>query len=368
MLDLKFNARENIYSKIDEYNKKVYIWGVGSVAAGVKRELDSKSIAINGFFTNVNDYNLDPRLEGENVYLLDELLKSKEKFSVVVGHSHYELAKTLLKHENIENVWTLAMIVRPDISMSREYIIDNIAELKDTYYKLADETSRQNMVDYLNVQLTRSGQSIIDNFKTGCTYFNNDILSLTDFEEYLDIGAYDGSSIDEFIKVTNSGFRSITGLEVMKNQYEYLCKKYNDKRIKIINTGISDHEGYDYFNFNDQSTALSDQYNGAKVPVSTIDNVCKEYDVNPSILKMCIGNTILPILDGSSNTLENLPSMIITAGIDTEALIKYIPKIEKMVGEDRYNFYLRYTSAMAECLIYIIKPKKVLKKVKTLNL
>ena len=360
MLQLDFNNKENIYEIIDNYkkNNKVYIWGTGSVAAGVKRELDNRNIQIDGFFTNVKEFNCDPRIRNGNIYILDELLSSGEKFSVIVGHSHYELAKSLEKYPNIENVWTLAMIVRPDISMSEEYIKENIHDFTKTYNSLADDISRQNMQDYLNVQLTRSGNSIISHFNDSCTYFNNDIINLNSNEQYLDIGAYNGSSIDEFIKTTNNKFDKIVGLEVMKDECKKLNNRLEDKRIKIVNTGISNHDGFDYFNFNDQSTCLGNEKSGELVSVSTIDSICKKYNISPTIMKMCIGNTILPILEGSTDTLKELPKMIITAGIDTEALIKYVPKIDDIVGNDKYDYYLRYTSAMAECLIFIIKPKE----------
>ena len=278
-----------------------------------------------------------------------------------MGHSHYELAKILKEYSNIENIWSLAMIVRPDISMSKDFIQNNIDNLNSTYSKLSDDESKQNMQDYLNVKLTRNGNYIVDNFDKPCTYFNNDVVSLSKNESYIDVGAYDGSSINEFIQKTNNRYNTILALEVMKNMYLRLKKDHNDSRIKIVNTGISDHNGYDYLNFNDQSTCLSNNNHGERVKVSTVDNMCDAYNVEPTIIKMCIGNTIIPILDGSEKALTSLPQMIITAGIDSFALIDYIPKIEDIVGNNKYDFYLRYTSAMAECLMLVAKPKEIVK-------
>ena len=361
MLDLNFGDAVDLYNIIGNYDKKIYIWGLGSVAAGVTRELETKGIKIDGYFTNVKEYNIDPRIKNYDVYYLDDLINSGEKFSVIMGHSHYELAKILKKYSNIENIWSLAMIVRPDISMSKEFIQNNIDSLNSTYLKLSDNKSKQNMQDYLNVQLTRNGNYIVDNFDKSCTYFNNDVVDLNKNESYIDVGAYDGSSINEFIEKTNNKYKSILALEVMKGMYLQLKKEYNDPRIKIVNTGISDHNGYDYFNFNDQSTCLSNTNQGEKVKVSTVDNMCDKYNIEPTIMKMCIGNTIIPILDGSEKTLSRLPQMIITAGIDSYALIDYVSKIENIVGNNKYDFYLRYTSAMAECLILIAKPKEKVK-------
>ena len=36
MLGLDFNNTTDIYEKIGNYDKRIYVWGIGSVAAGVK--------------------------------------------------------------------------------------------------------------------------------------------------------------------------------------------------------------------------------------------------------------------------------------------------------------------------------------------
>ena len=296
------------------------------------------------------------------MYLLDDLLKQRENFSVIMGHSHYELANVLKKYDVIDNIWSLAMIVRPDISMSCDFIGNHIDELNTTYDMLSGDKSKQNMQDYLNVQLTRSGDYIVNNFDKNCTYFDNDVIVLDDNEMYLDVGAYDGTSIDQFILKTDNRYSKVLALEVMKNMCKSLKNKYNDSRIQIVNTGVSDHIGYDYFDFNDQSTCLSGSTHGERIEVNTIDSICDKYGVNPTIMKMCIGNTIIPILSGGEQIISELPKMIITAGIDPYALIEYIPAIEELSGSDKYDYYLRYTSAMAECLVLIAKPKDNIKK------
>ena len=42
MLSLNFEDTVDLYNIIGNYDKKIYVWGLGSVAAGVTRELEKK--------------------------------------------------------------------------------------------------------------------------------------------------------------------------------------------------------------------------------------------------------------------------------------------------------------------------------------
>lgn len=94
------------------------------------------------------------------------------------------------------------------------------------------------------------------------------------------------------------------------------------------------------------------------MPVTTIDALC-EHVSGISMIKMCIGNTIIPLLNGAKKTLSSYtPKLIITAGIDSRALIDYTQKIEELSGGKKYSYYLRFTNPTTECLILYAIPKK----------
>lgn len=359
--NLRWVESKDSYKEIREWlinkDRKLYIWGVGSVANGVINELEKRNIKIDGCFVNVPDYNLDARVAAKNIpiFQLENLLSENIAFSVIVGHSHYELIDMLKKYDKIEHIWCLNSAARSDIEITKEFVRENISSFEKAYARLEDELSKRNMVAYLNAKMTKDDACIFSVFTQNSTYFDNDIIKFGKEEVYLDLGAYDGESIRKFMEKC-SDFKQILAIEVMAEAYKKLLQKYGeDPKIKIYNTGVSDHVGEERFHFDDQSTCIAQGEEGMIMPVTTLDALCADIDV--SVIKICIGNTIVPLLAGAKEILSKYtPKLILTAGIDKRALIDYIPQIEALAGKNRYKYYLRFTNAMTECLVLYAIP------------
>lgn len=359
-------GRKDHYKEIVDWKKtypdqKLYIWGVGSVANGVIHELEKRGIKVGGCFVNVPDYHIDLRVKRRNlsVFQLDELLCKNVAFSVIIGHSHYELANLLEQYPQVRNVWSLNNVARDDADITEEFLKENIGFFEETYTRFEDEASRKNMTAYLNAQLTKDDTWILSCFEKPSTYFENDVITLKKHEVYLDLGAYNGDSIEKFIESCRD-FKQVLAVEVQPDMCRTLVQKWGkDERIKIYNTGISSYKGEACFYFDDQSTCIVNKNaEGILTPVTTVDMLCADFP-GISLIKICIGNTIIPILEGARRTIEeNVPKIVIAAGIDKRALIDYIPKIEELAGTGRYQYYLRFTNAMEECLVLYAIPKE----------
>lgn len=343
----------------DHPEKNIYIWGTGSVAAGAARELIRSGIQVSGCFVNINEYHLDSRIKNLNIpiFLLSDLLQRQEPFSVVMGHSHYELAYQMEELEMVDHVWFLSGAVRDDDDITADFLKRNLPQFEETYQMLADSLSRKNMAAYLNAKINHDDSWIIRDFTGPSTYFSNDVILMDSDEVYLDLGSYDGRSLQEFLRL-QQGFQKVLSVEVQPHMYEKLLEKWGgNDRIQIENIGISDHEGFDYFHFDDQSTCIS-RHSGESVQVTTVDRLTASF-TDVTLIKICIGNTILPILKGAELTIQKyLPKMIISAGIDQRALIDYIPFIENAAGKGKYQYYLRFTNAVTECLTLYAVPHK----------
>lgn len=360
---LEFGEKQNVLEEIQLFLRdnpacRLYVWGCGSVAVGVTRRLALADISVEGYFTDVEGIVADARLGNVEVVPLQELLQMVDEFAVVVGHSHYELVTNIKKYKKVMGIWMLPSVAREDIKISEEFVWENIERLEETYSRLADEISAKNMVNYLNMQVTGDCNWIVRDFDRACTYFCNDVIRLHDHECYLDLGAYNGESIETFLRVVGNQYNRIVGVEVVAPVCEQLRHKEwaSRKNVSIMNIGISDHIGQDFFAFDGQGTCLSEE--GVAVNVSTVDEICKRY--HPvTLIKICIGNSIIPLLRGAEKTIhEDMPKLIIAAGIDTKALVEYVDMIEGIVGKGKYNFYLRFTSASEECLVLFAIPQQ----------
>lgn len=358
-----FQSKIDVYDEIRKWKSdhpcyRLYVWGVGSLAAGVAKKLKSEQIDVDGYFVNTDNYHLDPRLSGVKVMLFDEILDKEEKIGVIVGHSHYELLKEIRENGKVDSAWALSSVVRSDISIDEKFVWDNIDSMEYTYSKLSDNISREHMVEYLNTQVTENCDWIINKFENECGYFENDIICLGEDEVYIDLGAYNGKSVDDFLQCVGHKYEQIVAVDVVLEMCEEMTHKpwAEDERVSILNTGISDHVGQDRFVFDSQSTCLSKD-KGILLDVTTVDEICKGLS-KVTLMKICIGNTVVPLLKGATDTIQkHLPKLVIAAGIDVRALVDYIPLIEEIAGKEKYEFYLRFTNASEESLILIAKPK-----------
>lgn len=358
---LVFGKKIDLYTEIKNWkveNKKipVFIWGTGSVALEVYRYLSQNNIKIDGFFYDTKVNTTEPELQkGTTIYSLNDLLKQYAKFGVIVGHSHYEKIKEMNDLENVSELWAFAGIGHLGIEIDEEFVKENLENYEYTFSKLADECSKENMIAYLNAHLLNDSKRIIDNFKEPVNYFANDIFHFNEDEIYCDCGAYDGKSVRNFLDTVDNKYQKIILVEVMKDMYEKLqcMEELPKKNVSIWNIGLSDHVGEDKFEFDTQFTCLSDA--GEKVQVTTLDKILENEAV--SIMKIAINNPIDKILLGGAKTIKReLPKMVILAGIERRALLDYIPLIEKIAGEGRYQFFLRYTNAAAVCLSLFAVP------------
>ena len=353
-----FNNKNNVFEEIRLWQEKnkfpILIWGTGSVAVGVYKNLLKENIKVEGFFYDTDLAVIDPRIKSENatVISLKEVLEKYSKVAVIIGHSRYEIVSKIEKIDAVVKIWALTGIIRVGIKLTQQFIEDNLSGYEYTYQKLEDNKSKENMVSYLNAHLTNDSSFIINKFETPMTFFDNDIFSYSDNEIYCDCGAYDGKSIKNFLKCTNNKYNLIYAIEVMNDMCEKLHEDFIDSRINIVNVGLSDHTGIDYFSFDSQSTCLSKT--GVPVEVKALDDIVESEPV--SLIKIAIGEEIDKILLGAKQVIRtNLPKIVIMAGVDKNALIKYIPLIESIAGKDKYKYYLRYTNATTDCLCLFAK-------------
>lgn len=361
---LKFGKRINVYEDIHKWqnmnpDKGLYVWGTGSVALGVVKECSKHDIKLSGFFVNVTEFNLDPRIKSAKlpIYQLRELIGSGKEFSVIIGHSHYELITEIKNYTAIQKIWSFTDIVREDITITENFVRENSEGFQITFNAFADDLSKRNMIAYLNAKITGDYKYVFDVFDKPSSYFSNDVIKLADNEIYLDLGAYDGKSMAEFIEICPS-FKKILAVEVLPQMCELLQDRFKmDHRIEIKNIGISDHIGIDYFNFDDQSTYLGDDVSGTPVEVTTADTLCEGLS-GISLIKICIGNTIVPLIKGAARILsKDKPKLVIAAGIDNRALLDYVPLIDSVSGGG-YQYYLRFTNAMTEAMVLYAIPRK----------
>jgi FkbM family methyltransferase len=192
-------------------------------------------------------------------------------------------------------------------------------------------------------------------------YFNNDVFPISPNEVYVDVGAYDGDSVNAFVqtcKYHGLDYKQIYAFEPDPNNYKALIKNTeNVKKISCHQLGIWSRSEELSFNSSEKAPAPSgsgiDETGDIKINVVSLDKILSGKEV--TFLKMDPPGDIIPeALKGASKTITKYrPKLVLGAYHSFEAIFK-IPFLVNGFWPD-YKLYLRHNSwACAETDLYAV--------------
>lgn len=170
----------------------------------------------------------------------------------------------------------------------------------------------------LKFHITRGDAGLVGNIYFGVYEVNESMFTvhfLRNEDVFLDIGANLGHY--SLLASGLTGAKSIAvepiPSTVKKMQKQIHLNKLNDK-IEVLNIGLSDEVSELYFSSDDcdmNCIVNSDYSNAIKVPVSTIDTICKNKTI--SLIKMDVEGYEKYVLKGAKETLKdtNLKAIIV---------------------------------------------------------
>ena len=179
------------------------------------------------------------------------------------------------------------------------------------------------------------------------SYFNNSYAVPSKNECFVDVGAYNGDTIMEFMAKTNYNYKSIIAIEPSSKQcmrMEDLFKNYEN--IEIINCGVGEEEAELYLD------GMQMNHNaGEKCFIHTLDTILEEKDV--SIIKMDIDGMERKALNGAHRIIrERAPMLAVCIYHLTTDIWYLIEMLHQM--QPKYHFVLEQpiTTALSETVLY----------------
>lgn len=218
-----------------------------------------------------------------------------------------------------------------------DYIKEHNEEFDKAFGLLADEKSRQVFIDILNFKVSGKTDYLFSCQSEKDEVYNN-ILKLTENENIVDLGAYDGDTIREFLSFTDGKYQSITAFEPDEKNYRKLERKTAElDRIEHFNLGAWDKEETLYFQKKAGRNSRQDE-NGIPVSFNSVDNIVKH---EVSFIKMDIEGAELKALEGARQTIiKYKPKLYVCAYHRNEDFFALPFKIKELCPE--YEIYLRH--------------------------
>lgn len=337
----------------------IYIWGCGEIAHILSDYFEKQDIQIEGMVVD-SEYKVGEECK-QDVITFDDLESKKIKYSLVIGHAHYEKMELIRKkYPNIHRIFYFTSICYQQYNpISLEFYHMHKELYYQTYQILEDNLSKKCMVAYLNTRISDDIKYVMDSFQGEQNYFNNDIFKISEAEVYVDVGAYDGDTIKTFLKESGRKYSRIVAIEPNKENFKRLQmikKEEQLSNIELFCCGTWSNNTTLYSLGIEQNYTICEQKHGKeKITVFTLDGILDGCDV--TMIKINFLNGVKETLLGAVNTIKrNVPKMAVAVGFDEWAIIN-IPQILKRINP-QYKLYLRFNSAIpAKLILYAMVNK-----------
>ena len=168
---------------------------------------------------------------------------------------------------------------------------------------------------------------------------NLDIVHCDNNEVFVDLGAYTGDSITDFIN-TYGDYKKIYAYELSPSTFQTLesnTREYSN--IELRQKGVSSKDGYMYMNdkLNGAGNRILDE-GDTKVEVVTLDSDIKE---KITLVKMDIEGAEKDAIIGMKNHIRNENPKLMISSYHIPEDIFDIPILINSIRDD-YKFYMRF--------------------------
>ncbi len=324
---------------LQETELPVILYGTGNGADKIIDELERLGVKLYGV-TASDGFVRKRQFRGFEVKALSDFESELEDFVVIIGFGtqRQEVIDNIISISKRHKVLVPCVPVYGDSIINRDFLKKNLLNIKAVYYELADEKSQEVYKDFLRFEFTGELEYLLRSETEKDEAFK-DILQLTSAESYLDLGAYRGDTVAEFLHYTGGCYDSITAVEPDRKSFEKLQDFAKDFDFcKLLNKGIwSEEKVLEFGSALGRGNSISK--GGESIEAVSVDSLCadSEFTYIKADIEGCEGE----MLKGAQNTLEKLkPKLNIAAYHRSEDFFDIPLTIRQLNPE--YKIYLRH--------------------------
>lgn len=365
MLDFlvkKPNKMKKILDELKENTQSLYLFGAGNCGENYLDVLGENGIDVDAFLDD------DPRkqergLRGKPVLPPEAML---ERDGVILISSYGPPSVLLRRLEQIDiNLlkrvrWSELYLWERGLDYY-SYYMEHENELKKVYDLLQDERSKTVFRNLLNYKISRDRRLIeeINDLNRVDQYFDMSILCFGKDEVFVDFGAYNGDTVESFIKnvrAVEGSYAHIYAFEPDSDNFLELKKRVGKyANITCINKGAYSENTILRFSSECTQTSYFNKNGDIKVPVCSLDT---EVDSKVTFIKADIEGCEMEALHGAQKIIrEHKPTLafsIYHKKEDIYCIPLYLHELNK-----QYKFYMRhYGENPVDSIIYAVDSDK----------
>lgn len=212
-----------LWHHLQTVSSPILIYGMGNGAEKILSEAELYHVPIAGVFAS-DDHAREIAFRGYRVLSLRQMLDTYEEAVILVGFGVYQ-------EEVISRIYSLSekyTVFVPDVPLmggkilTPEIVDNRNAEITAARGLLSDEKSLRVFDAMLEAKLSGA----LPAYFAEDTLRNEDmqLLKLSNHEHFLDLGAYNGDTINEFILLTGGSYTAIDAFEPDRHNYRKLSE------------------------------------------------------------------------------------------------------------------------------------------------
>ncbi|MDO5560877.1 MAG: FkbM family methyltransferase [Oscillospiraceae bacterium] len=322
-----------------EETRPIFIYGMGNGAQKILDVFEEYKIKTEGIFAS-DEFVRGHSFSGFKVKKYSEVCSEYDDFIVVLAFAAgYDSLITKIKRMSGEHT-----LYAPDVPIeggglfTYQYCLDHAGELEEVYSMLEDDLSRKVFADVINFKI--SGKiDYLDDITTAKDEVYTDIINPGENEIYVDLGAYNGDTVSEFVSFTNNRYKQIYAFEPDARNYRKLMNSVEGmENITALNCVVwSCDTTLSFASRSGRQSSVSAQ--GKPVAARSVDSVLS--DGAATIIKMDVEGAEEQAIDGCIKTIKKYKPKLMISLYHRNRDMFYLPlKIRKLNPD--YKIYMRH--------------------------
>ena len=335
----KLLDQPSVWQRLQDCGKPVVLYGMGDGADKVLAAFEKYGITADGVMAS-DDFVRGQSFHGFTVKKLSDFESEFGDFVIALCFAS-QLPEVTAHLRSVAERHTMLV---PSVPAFGGVLFDDAflerysSEIEDAYRLMADEQSR--LVYETALRFYRTGElELTSAADTGKDEAFGKLLRLGGGEVYLDLGAYNGDTIGEFLHYSGGSYRRIIALEPNAKNFRKLRERCGDmENTELLQLGAySSKTTLTFNNKAGRNSAVSDR--GVPTPVDAVDNIVGAETV--TYIKADVEGADYEMLLGAKNTLKSAkPKLNISAYHRFEDIFR-LPLLINQINPD-YKIYLRH--------------------------
>lgn len=340
-----FTENISVWEKLQNTVKPIVLYGMGNGADKIIDWCEAHQVKVAGIFAT-DEFVRYQSFRGLTVCKYSDIIEKFGQDILIVIAFASERPEVLARFKELDQ---LHEVVAPHLPLfaetdmvSREWLEKHSAKLEQVYGMLADEQSRKTFKDILHYKY--SGKiSYLWNCETERLADLRNVFTWQTGESYLDLGAYNGDTVQEFLGLVPQP-KHIIAVEPDRRNFRKLQAFADGLKMEqnIIcdchECGIWSEQGE--LEFSDSGGRQSSFCSTKKkmVPVANVDSLAESWEIN--YIKLDVEGAEKQALAGGKATIQRFKPKMFVAAYHYDNDLWELPLLIKTLVPE-YKIYLR---------------------------